>query len=88
MRKNFAAAALVAVLFLALIVLTFTYSAPVDSAPGQPTPVLNLFDYLPFISKAPTPTPTLRPTPAPPSPTPTPTPIPTLRPTLTNAGGG
>lgn len=60
------------VLFLAVVALAFTYAESVDSAPGQPTPVLDLFNYLPFIPNAPTPTPTPRPTI---------TPIPTLRPT-------
>ena len=87
MLQNCIRFVLMAILLLLVILLASHYSpADVDSAPGQPTPVLDLFDYLPHVPNAPTPTPTPRPTPAPPTSTPTPTPTPTPRPTATGGG--
>lgn len=70
MRNNVVRFALVAILLVAVAALAFQCRTSVDSAPGQPTPVLDLFGYLPIILNAPTPTPR-----------PTTTPLPTMRPT-------
>ena len=68
---------LVAILFVGYVALLLMCSGPVDSAPVDPTPTAEYYDYLPMVLVGPSPTPTLVPTVRP-----TVTPEPTVRPTL------